>query len=202
MELIRHKFSMILLCFGRGTVTIFNFLDEQIALVLCLAKGMNYSKCLPISLYMFYYFKICRYRDIKLMKGAANFIFNSAGWNEYFAPLLWLFAPSPETLMSINLASNEKQRKKPHKIRYELGKYISLYLKLSCDLSSVLYSLGSVSEDYIFEYYYFDSSEDLSEIPRYLLQCTENEVLNGWWCLHTPFLEPSVLSMFVKKPTV
>lgn len=81
--------------------------------------------------------------------------------------------------MSINLASNEKQRKKPHKIRYELGKYISLYLKLSCDLSSVLYSLGSVSEDYIFEYYYFDSSEDLSEIPRYLLQCTENEVLNG-----------------------
>lgn len=44
------------------------------------------------------------------MKGAVNFIFNSEGWNEY-----WLFAPSPETLMAINLGSDEKQKKKKTK---------------------------------------------------------------------------------------
>lgn len=59
---------------------------------------------------MFYYFKICRYTDRKLIKGAANFIFSSGGWNEYC-----LFAPSPETLMAINLASDEKDKKKQTK---------------------------------------------------------------------------------------
>lgn len=76
-----------------------------------------------------------------------------------------------------------------------MEKYICLYLKISCALGSVLYSLGGIYEDVILQYYYFDSSEDLPEIPIIYAsaQITMSLMVDG---VQTLFLEPSALSVF------